>query len=224
MPGASPAGASTAGASAPGASAVGASAAGEPQQIVSDRLLGTLEESLLAILDLLDDHRPRTWDAGERLMVDRTRAFVVAHPDCLRRTCLTGHLTASAWIVDPARSRALLTHHAILDRWFQLGGHADGQADLAAAALREATEESGLTRLHLVSPALFDLDRHWIPARRLEPGHWHHDFRFLVEADPNEPLVVSSESKDLAWLGLDEILQRNSSASITRMVERTRGR
>jgi 8-oxo-dGTP pyrophosphatase MutT (NUDIX family) len=147
---------------------------------------------------------------------------VSAHPDCLERTCRPGHLTGSAWIVSPDRRRTLLTHHRKLDRWLQLGGHADGQADLLAVAAREAKEESGLEPILAASPALFDFDRHWIPARGAEPGHWHYDFRFLFTADPAAALAISSESKDLAWVELERVRALNPEASIGRLVRKTR--
>lgn len=158
---------------------------------------------------------------GEAAMLAEFLPFMAAHPDCLWRTCLAGHLTASAWIVDAGRTRTLLTHHRKLDRWLQLGGHVDGEADLAAAAMREAREESGLTRLQLVSPEIFDVDRHRIPARGAEPEHWHFDVRFLIEADPSEALGISEESKDLAWVRLEEVAALNPGESVGRMVRKT---
>jgi 8-oxo-dGTP pyrophosphatase MutT (NUDIX family) len=149
--------------------------------------------------------------------------FVEAHPDCLLRTCVPGHLTGSAWIVDALRSRVLLTHHRKLDKWLQPGGHADGDPDLLAVALREAREETGLTQLQLVASAVFDVDRHWIPPRGDTPGHWHHDLRFLIEADPAEPLVISDESHDLAWVELTQVAALNSEESMLRMVRKTLG-
>ena len=172
-------------------------------------------------LALLRRHEARAESGREAAMLAEYAPFIAAHPDCLWRTCLEGHLTASAWIVDAARTSTLLTHHRKLDRWLQLGGHVDGETDLAAAALREAREESGLARLRLVSPEIFDVDRHRIPARGAEPEHWHFDVRFLIEADPAESLAVSDESKDLAWVRLEDVARLNPDESLARMVQKT---
>ena len=147
--------------------------------------------------------------------------FVEAHSDCLLRTCAPGHLTGSAWIVDAPRRRVLLTHHRKLDKWLQPGGHADGDPDLLAVALREAREETGLTRLRAVSPAAFDVDRHRIPPRGDTAEHWHLDLRFLVEADPEEALIISDESHDLAWVDLSRVAALNPEESMLRMVRKT---
>ncbi len=154
-------------------------------------------------------------------MTDATLAFVEAQADCLLRSCVPGHLTA--WIVSPDRTRTLLTHHRKLDKWLQLGGHADGDGDLLAVAQREAVEESGLAAVRAVAPTIFDLDRHWIPPRKTDPGHYHYDLRFLFEADPAAPIAISSESKDLAWVAIDEVTALNPEESMARMVRKTSG-
>jgi 8-oxo-dGTP pyrophosphatase MutT (NUDIX family) len=166
-------------------------------------------------------HAARPLDPHEAAMAAEALRFIDEHPDCLWRTCLRGHLTGSAWIVSADRSRVLLTHHHQLDKWLQLGGHADGDPDMVAVALREAAEESGLTRLRVVTGELFDFDRHEIPARGDVPAHWHFDFRFLIEADPAEPLRISSESKDLAWVEIGRVTKLNPGESMARMVRKT---
>jgi 8-oxo-dGTP pyrophosphatase MutT (NUDIX family) len=173
------------------------------------------------VLKLLRAHATRALDTHEAAMTADTIRFVEAHSDCLQRTQLTGHLTGSAWIVDATRTRTLLTHHRKLDKWLQLGGHADGDSDLRAVAMREAREESGLTKLRAASVVIFDLDRHWIPERKTEPAHWHYDLRFMIEADPAEPLAVSDESHDLAWVDLARVTSLNPEESMARMVRKT---
>lgn len=177
--------------------------------------------ALAPVLQLLRAHAAGPLEPHEAAMAAEIIRFAEAHPDCLQRTCAPGHLTGSAWVVSPDRRRTLLTHHHKLDKWLQLGGHADGEADLLAVALREAREESGLTRLRVMDTAIFDVDRHWIPPCKAEPGHYHHDVRFLIEADPGEPLVISNESKDLAWVDIDRVTALNPEESMARMVRKT---
>lgn len=148
--------------------------------------------------------------------------FLRRRPDCFSRRCTEGHITASAWVLNPARTHALMTHHRGLDRWFQLGGHLeDHDADLLAAALREVREESGLEEVRALSPAIFDLDRHLIPERDTEPAHFHYDVRYLFEADLVAP-QVSSESHAVEWVALGRIASLNDSESVLRMVRRGR--
>jgi 8-oxo-dGTP pyrophosphatase MutT (NUDIX family) len=174
------------------------------------------------VLKLLRQHATRALEPHEAEMVAETISFVAAEPDCLLRTCVPGHLTGSAWIVDAARKRTLLTHHLKLEKWLQLGGHADGDGDLLAVALREGLEESGLTGLRPVKAEIFDVDRHWIPARKTEPAHWHYDLRFMIEGDPAEPLVrAANESKELAWVPVSGVTALNPEESMARMVRKT---
>jgi len=140
---------------------------------------------------------------AELVVVDRMRELVESRERCFERDCLPGHITASAWIVSHDHGRFLLTHHRKLDRWLQLGGHADGDPDVLAVALREAREESGMTLLEPLPTggALvpFDLDVHEIPAWGDDPAHEHHDVRFLLRAAPGQSLVPSGESTALRW-------------------------
>lgn len=157
-------------------------------------------------------------------MTQRLTAFVEEHADCFERSLLIGHITSSAWILDLNRTHTLLTHHGKLDKWLQLGGHTDGDADVLGSALREAREESGLDTVTAITPHLFDIDIHLIPARKAEPQHYHYDVRFLLQADREVPLQISSESKDLRWVPLHEVDQLTQEESVLRMLRKTRAR
>jgi 8-oxo-dGTP pyrophosphatase MutT (NUDIX family) len=155
-------------------------------------------------------------DAGQA----RTRAFLLewidAHPDALLRSCWQGHLTASALVLDARGERALLTLHKKLGRWLQLGGHCDGDGNLARSALREAHEESGIDGL-VIDPAPLDLDAHRIPARPGEPEHWHLDVRFLVQAPADAHARASDESDELRWFRPTELAGLPSDDSLHRL-------
>jgi 8-oxo-dGTP pyrophosphatase MutT (NUDIX family) len=173
--------------------------------------------------ELLDDVRayaPR--DERERGMRDRLAAFLETYGSrAFDRALAPGHITASAWIVDPERTRAVLLHHRKLARWLQLGGHVDGDPDVRRAALREAREESGLRTLRLIGDDIYDIDVHRIPARANEPEHDHYDLRFALEADPREPLVSNEESHDVRWIPLEELERYDIDDSVRRLAAKT---
>jgi 8-oxo-dGTP pyrophosphatase MutT (NUDIX family) len=130
----------------------------------------------------------------------RILAFIDAHPDALHRSCLEGHLTGSAAVIDPDRRRMLLLLHAKVQRWLQPGGHADGDANLANVAIREASEETGIEGLIVVTPAV-DLDVHvFHNAKAAEPDHLHLDVRHLVLAPSGAVAVGNHESEGLVWV------------------------
>jgi 8-oxo-dGTP pyrophosphatase MutT (NUDIX family) len=176
------------------------------------------------LLDMLARYEARF--PSEREVAARIRQLVVEHEDCFDRACRPGHVTASAWVTTPARDRVLLVHHRKLDRWLQPGGHADGQSDVPAAALREAVEETGLGRLRLSDdPSItpLDLDVHIIPARYdsagalVDDAHEHHDVRFLVIADGELTPQVSDESHDVRWFTEEELYAAIDEESVLRM-------
>lgn len=171
------------------------------------------------ILQQLDAHHP--FDQREADLLQRIKDFVRAYENCHSRTLEIGHLTGSAWIIDHERAAALLTHHGKLNLWVQLGGHVENDPDLLSASWREAREESGLTDVLPLTPHIFDVDVHEIPANAKDPAHFHYDIRFLFTADRHAPLTVSSESKSLAWVPLENIHQLTQEESVLRMVRKT---
>ena len=144
-------------------------------------------------------------EGPERFRAD-VLAFVAAHADAALRSCPPGHLTGSALVVDASGTRTLLMLHRKLGRWFQPGGHADGDTNLAAVALKEATEETGIAGLRVVLPAV-DLDVHRVEPPAEDP-HLHLDLRFVVVAPRGAEEVGNHESLALRWVdevGLDAL-------------------
>jgi 8-oxo-dGTP pyrophosphatase MutT (NUDIX family) len=141
------------------------------------------------------------------------------HQDCFQRTHLPGHITGSSWIINSDRTKALLVHHAKLNKWVQPGGHADGEENILNVALREAEEETGLTKL-VPQQNIFDVDIHLIPARKDFPEHYHYDIRFLVEANEEEKIIVSDESHDVKWISISELENFTKERSVLRMKDK----
>lgn len=169
------------------------------------------------LIHRLERHRAAD-DAEERsrhLMLD----FVRANTDCFERANQVGHVTGSAWLIDESGERALLTFHRKLGMWLQLGGHADGDPDVLAVAMREAREESGIAEIEPVCADVFDVDVHLIPARKSDPEHFHHDVRFLLRAKSTD-LTLSEESRALLWATAEEIGHMDVDASVRRMVRK----
>ncbi|MEV0963446.1 MULTISPECIES: NUDIX hydrolase [unclassified Streptomyces] len=160
------------------------------------------------------------YDGGQAELRRTYLDHLADRPDGVWKACRAGHITASALVVDPARERVLLTLHRKLGRWLQMGGHCEPEdAALADAALREATEESGIAGLTLLPGGPVTLDRHAIPA----PCHWHLDVQYAALAAPDAAPAISDESLDLRWFGYTEVAEV-ADASVVRLLERTRAR
>jgi ADP-ribose pyrophosphatase YjhB (NUDIX family) len=143
---------------------------------------------------------------------------LAAHPDGLWKACQDGHITASALVVDPAHGRVLLTLHKKLRMWLQMGGHCEPvDATLAAAALREGTEESGIEGLTLLPGGPARLDRHHTPCA------WHLDVQYAALAPAGAEEAISDESLDLRWFAYDDVADV-ADESVVRLVEATRAR
>jgi 8-oxo-dGTP pyrophosphatase MutT (NUDIX family) len=150
----------------------------------------------------------------------QVRDFVSRHPDAAERTNLLGHLTGSALVVDAQATRTLLMLHRKLGRWFQPGGHADGDTSLPSVAWREASEETGIAGLRVVVPAI-DVDVHEV-APPGEAPHLHLDVRYLVVAPPGASEQGNEESTALRWVRETELdeLEPALDPSTRRLVRR----
>ena len=125
------------------------------------------------------------------------------------------HFTASAWIVNAARDKTLMIYHNIYDSWSWTGGHADGETDLLAVALKEVREETGLSHIRAVSEDIFSLEILDVAAhqKRGKPvsAHRHLNLTYLIEADENEPLrVKEDENSAVSWFPQAEAVERST--------------
>lgn len=156
-----------------------------------------MRESVLAVLT--------SWtapDPGQDALRHALVAYVTARTDACERGCVPGHITASTAVLDHSGARVLLTLHPRLGRWVQLGGHCEPEdADIVSAALREATEESGITGLTIDADPVA-LDVHPVTCSLGVPTH-HLDVLFIAQAPPAAAIVISHESLDLRWWPID---------------------
>lgn len=153
----------------------------------------SVRESVIALLS--DWQAP---DAAQDALRHAVLAFVLARPDACRRECVPGHVTASALVLDHTGERVLLTLHPRVGRWVQLGGHCDeDDGDIVAAALREATEESGVDGLR-IAPGLAAIHVHPVTCSLGVPTR-HLDLQFVAHAPAGARITISDESEDLRW-------------------------
>ncbi len=127
----------------------------------------------------------------------------------------TAHFTASAWVTDPTRTKVLMCYHNIYHSWSWLGGHADGDRDLLAVALREVGEESGLKSVRPVSEALFSLEILTVDGHEKRgqyvSSHLHLNVTYLLEADAQESLVVKpDENSAVGWFELAQAVEAST--------------
>ena len=146
---------------------------------------------------------------------DAMLAFAEGNPDCLLRSNPAGHFTASAWIVNPARDRVLFCWHNLYRSWSWVGGHADGESDLSAVALREAREETGITDGRLAREGLLSLEILTVDGHEKRgvyvPSHLHYNLTYLIEAGEEGPIrPKADENSGVRWFSFPQALQAST--------------
>lgn len=145
------------------------------------------------------------------------------------RENLVGHVVASAFVVNRERTKVLMAYHNILQRWAWLGGHADGDSDLAAVAEREVKEESSLKNVRFLNPLPVDICVNPVGLHqkrgKIVPAHSHYSVCYAFEADENELVCVNSdENSGIKWIAFEDISveckNETDSAMYLRIVEK----
>ncbi len=167
---------------------------------------------------LLDNYHPIFEE--EKLYKKKMIDFSDKYSDCFDRSCSVGHFTGSAWLLNKDKTKVLLLHHAKLDRWFQLGGHCDGNPNLLDVSVKECKEESGIQQIIPIQESIFDIDIHKIPKYKNEPEHIHYDIRFLLKVNSDEKVIKNRESKELKWFTKEKSRLPTKSKSILRMFDK----
>ncbi|MBE6715718.1 MAG: NUDIX domain-containing protein [Ruminococcaceae bacterium] len=148
-------------------------------------------------------------DEKEAKDTELLMSLIKKDPSCFSREREEGHVTASAWIVNPEKTRVLFCYHKLYDSWSWVGGHADGEKDLRAVALKEAKEETGIENFtvsrDILSVELLPVKGH-IKKGKYVPSHLHYNATYLLEASENEPLKINpDENTGLMWIDIKDI-------------------
>lgn len=154
------------------------------------------------LLQIIEQYRP--WNEQEARDKDELLRRLRKGEELYTRENTQAHWTASAWVVDPKRERVLMAYHKLYDSWAWLGGHADGETDLLAVAIREVQEESGLERVRPVTEEIYSIEILPVSSHekrgKVVPAHLHLNLTFLLEADPDAPLrSKEDENSAVAW-------------------------
>ena len=171
----------------------------------------------MELLKKLQSYHPT--EGNETKMHTDFLSFISTYENCFERSLLTGHVTASALVVDPVHQKVLLLHHKKLGRWLQPGGHCDGNPDTLEVALTEVQEETGLA-ISVNEAPVFDVDIHRIPEHKGVPEHLHYDVRYLFEASSDQSPEQNHETNAVRWINIRDIENYTTEESILRMIRK----
>ena len=163
-----------------------------------------------SLMDDIIKYEP--WDEKETAEKEMILDFLQNHQDAFLRTNLAGHMTVSAWVVNPEHTKVLMAYHRLYDSWAWLGGHADGCTDLVSVAVKEAREEAGLgadevypVSREVLSVEVLPVSGH-VKKGKWVPSHLHYNVTYLLEASEEAMLKVNEEENtDVAWFALEDV-------------------
>ncbi|MBQ6217254.1 MAG: NUDIX hydrolase [Erysipelotrichaceae bacterium] len=157
----------------------------------------------------------RPYNIQEEKDKETILSFLERYDDAYERSNELAHMTASAWVVNPDKTKVLMAYHRIYDSWAWLGGHCDGNKDCLAVAIREVREEAGVENVVPLSEDIFSLevlsvDSHYKRGEYV-PTHLHLNVTYLLQADEKEDLhIKEDENSNVSWFGLDEAIERSN--------------
>ena len=158
------------------------------------------------LFNQLDEYARR--HTQEKHNIEQTKQFLSTRNPTEWKKDPSGHITGSAWLMDPGTNAILLTLHKKHRRWYQLGGHMEQENHPTDTAHREAQEESGICNISMIHSKIFHLGIYQVPATNSSPAHTHYDFCYLFKIAPTaKQFKISSESLELKWFSLAELTQ-----------------
>ena len=141
--------------------------------------------------------------------------FLKNNPDAFERSNMCAHMTASAWVINPEATKVLMVYHKLYDSWSWTGGHADGERDMLALAIREVQEETGVQNVRPVTEDIYSLevltvDGH-VKRGEYVSSHLHMNVTYLLVADEGETLhICEDENSGVAWFSLEDALKAST--------------
>ena len=164
------------------------------------------------LLQLLKQYRP--FNGQESRDREEICRLLRERDDVWDRSGLA-HMTASAWVASPDRKYILMAYHNLYQSWSWLGGHADGEKDLLAVAMREVQEESGLTEIRPVSRDIFSLEILCVNGHEKRgvyvPSHLHLNVTYLIEGNPEEKTrIKADENSAVRWFDREDAVSASS--------------
>lgn len=178
------------------------------RQLIDDLYTYVLSDPRQRLISILDTHIPS--DSEEAKAIDGMRSMILQFPNILSKNCEPGHVVGSGLVINVNTGRVLLHRHKTLNMLLQFGGHTEFETAISDVAMREASEESGLTDLSFYPDALLpkplDIDFHIIPSSKGRPNHYHLDFRYLLSTQQEHPKVNrETESDNFLWMSEEDL-------------------